>query len=519
METDPPNDTKSQAKSIFTQLKEGAYPFYKLLFINLKFRWIFLSSFVSTIGNYFSEVAIMSLVSSHSGRNGGFGLIGIYLCTMVPPIMLMLVTGIVADRFDKRKIMYFSDITRSCLVLCLFLIGSIWDLKKYFWVTYIILFMMISAGSFFDPAREGFTHFIVDKEELITATTLDGITWMTCTVIGASTGGLVTGIFGAQINFLIDSMSFLVSAFFVVQLFAFEDLAPHRLRGQIEKEGSEKTSQVDAPSEVNAVVTEVTEPISMTEEVMEPPQENEQERLTETVESTLEDATISLETPLAHEKPESFFSTLKQEFLGLFFGIRYLLQHPYLLTLVCIKGFFSCFFVNLEFVILKFGEHQFKIGEDAAIMYGISKTLIGISAALGPVVLVLFFNMTGKRMRTLIFVNTIIQIGGFLILWWSPNVWVFLIGTTIVGGSVGIPWGFSTALVQQNCPKEILGRVMAVDYGFILNFMNILSTILCGLCLDLLNFTPNQVALLGVGFGTILFIYYGIWLFLTRHLD
>jgi hypothetical protein len=56
---------------------------------------------------------------------------------------------------------------------------------------------------------------LVRREDLVTANALDATTWSSMLAIGAALGGLATALFGITAAFLIDSASFIVSAWFI----------------------------------------------------------------------------------------------------------------------------------------------------------------------------------------------------------------------------------------------------------------------------------------------------------------
>jgi drug/metabolite transporter superfamily protein YnfA len=47
------------------------------------------SSFFGTIGQFFSEIAIISMIETNSSGNAGFALGGVYVCFALPPIFLV----------------------------------------------------------------------------------------------------------------------------------------------------------------------------------------------------------------------------------------------------------------------------------------------------------------------------------------------------------------------------------------------------------------------------------------------
>jgi MFS family permease len=117
-----------------------------------EFRWLWIAGIVSTIGNFFTHIAIVTIIERVFKDNpniSGTAVSAIFVAGYIPPIILMPLTGVLADVLDRRKVMLCSDLMRMVIVL-LFSI-SLLDEKQYYYVIYIIEVIMWSLNSFFDP--------------------------------------------------------------------------------------------------------------------------------------------------------------------------------------------------------------------------------------------------------------------------------------------------------------------------------------------------------------------------------
>jgi hypothetical protein len=104
-----------------------------------------------------------------------------------------------------------SDLLRVVVVLGFLLIRTEQDV----WLIYILTIIQLSVSAFFEPARAAILPGIVKREELVTANALSSITWSTMLALGAALGGLATAAFGVTIAFILDALTFLLSAWFV----------------------------------------------------------------------------------------------------------------------------------------------------------------------------------------------------------------------------------------------------------------------------------------------------------------
>ncbi len=180
-----------------------------LLVHNRDFRRLFLASVVSLCGDWFSFVAVADLVTELTGRPGAAAFV--YAATVLPVFVASPIAGIVADRFDRRRILVIADLARVplALVLCVAAVSGSAALA-------IAAVIALGIGaSFYDPVASAATANLVEPAELATAQTLMNAVWGSMLLVGAGLGGLVAEIFGRQTAFLIDGSSFLVSAWLV----------------------------------------------------------------------------------------------------------------------------------------------------------------------------------------------------------------------------------------------------------------------------------------------------------------
>lgn len=179
---------------------------------NRNYRNLWLSQVVSLTGDWFTLIASASLVAKLSGSGLAIG--GLFLARMLPPFVLGPLVGVVADRFDRRRILIITDLLRTAVVLNFLFIQSEQDV----WLLYVLTVLQLSISAFFEPTRAALMPGIVARQDLITANALDGITWSAMLALGAALGGLVTALLGIPASFVIDAATFLVSAWFVSRI-------------------------------------------------------------------------------------------------------------------------------------------------------------------------------------------------------------------------------------------------------------------------------------------------------------
>lgn len=179
---------------------------------NQNYRFLWLSQVVSLMGDWFTLIASASLVANLSGSGLAIG--GLFLARMLPPFFLGPLAGVIADRFDRRKILIASDLLRSVVVINFLFVRS----EQEIWLLYLLTVLQLSISAFFEPTRAALMPGVVDRSDLITANALDNTTWSMMLALGAALGGLATALFGTTAAFLIDAATFLVSAWFVSRI-------------------------------------------------------------------------------------------------------------------------------------------------------------------------------------------------------------------------------------------------------------------------------------------------------------
>lgn len=181
-------------------------PYVDLLRQNRQYRWLWLSQVISLTGDWFNIIATTTLLSGLA--RSGLAISALFVARLLPPLLLGPVVGVVADRFDRRKILIASDLLRMVVVLGFLMVRS----ERDIWLLYGLTLLQLSISSFFEPARSALMPNIVARRDLITANALDGTTWSAMLAIGAALGGVATALFGITAALVIDSLTFALSA-------------------------------------------------------------------------------------------------------------------------------------------------------------------------------------------------------------------------------------------------------------------------------------------------------------------
>ena len=191
-------------------MKEIGY--LELLKKNGKFRTFWFAAVISMMGEWFNTIALFTLILKYSGSEAMLGLL--FTIRMLGFAILQPISGLLADRWSRKWIMVVSNLTQMGLALCFLMVNGPEDM---WWLIGLSGVMMILHGAYMTAERAALPN-IVEEDELATANALDAATWSTALATGAFLGGLVVANYGADVAFIIDSITFLIGALILIPL-------------------------------------------------------------------------------------------------------------------------------------------------------------------------------------------------------------------------------------------------------------------------------------------------------------
>jgi MFS family permease len=186
--------------------------YVELLRRNRDFRLMWLGQVVSQLGDWFDTIALFALVLRLTGSGRAVGLV--LVARFLPSVVLGPLSGVFADRFNRRTLMIASDVARAAVVLGFLFVRR----PEHVWLVYVLTVLQLGLSSFFEPARSAAIPSIVHERELVTANTISSVTWSAMLTLGAAVGGPVTAWFGTDAAFVIDSLTYVVSALFIASV-------------------------------------------------------------------------------------------------------------------------------------------------------------------------------------------------------------------------------------------------------------------------------------------------------------
>lgn len=171
------------------------------------YRVWFIGALVSNIGAWMQATALSWVVLTQLTANDA-GAMGITMALQfAPPLLLVGVTGWVADRFDRRRLLM---LTQS-LLLVLGLIIGILLLQDAMTLPLMYVFALAlgMVAAFDNPTRQAFVSDLVARENASNAVALNAASFNGARMIGPAAAGVVIVAVGTGWVFLVNAVTFL----------------------------------------------------------------------------------------------------------------------------------------------------------------------------------------------------------------------------------------------------------------------------------------------------------------------
>src|SRR5271154_3160706 len=180
--------------------------YFRLLRTNRNFRLLWFAQIISEQGDWLYAVAIYSLLLEYTGSAKYVALA--FVLQVLPQFFVSPAAGVINDRLSRKKVMIFADWSRAAIVLCMLLVRG----PHLVWLLYTLLFLETILWALFEPGRSAVIPNIVGESELMVANTLSSTTWSFNFAMGFAVGGVLAAYFGRNTVFVLNSLSFVLSA-------------------------------------------------------------------------------------------------------------------------------------------------------------------------------------------------------------------------------------------------------------------------------------------------------------------
>jgi MFS family permease len=199
------------------------------------FRSMFASRTVAYLGSQAAEVALLVQAQRITGSPLVVGTLG--LAELVPLIIFGLYGGVLADRFDRRALMRWSEPGLAACALLLF--GNALLPHPLLWPLYVVAALMMALASLQRPAFEAATPRVVPRDQLTAAAAILSLSTNASVLVGSSLGGVLAAAPGAWLVYALDAAGFLVSFVLLSRLPKLPPV-PSEVRGTSQEQEEQK---------------------------------------------------------------------------------------------------------------------------------------------------------------------------------------------------------------------------------------------------------------------------------------
>ncbi len=173
------------------------------------FRLLWAGMSVSLLGDGIYFVAIAWQVYELSNAPTALSVVGV--AWTLPNVLLLLVGGVLSDRFDRRLLMIGSDVVRGLAIGTIAVLALTGTLEL--WHLLVLVAVYGAGEALFMPAFQAIVPDIVPQEQLVQANSLDTLMRpLAVSLAGPALGGLAIAGFGTGVAFALDAATFVVSA-------------------------------------------------------------------------------------------------------------------------------------------------------------------------------------------------------------------------------------------------------------------------------------------------------------------
>ncbi|MDO5503058.1 MAG: MFS transporter [Actinomycetia bacterium] len=174
-------------------------------------------AFISNIGTWMGAIAqnwlVLTELTDHSSQALGL-VVGLQF---TPFLLLAPFTGMIADRFPKRRILLATQTFMASLMLLTAILVFTGTMRL--WMMFVMAALLGSAMAIDNPARQTIVSEMVDKDVIANAVALNSASFNAGRLIGPGVAGLTIAWWGTGMAFLVNSISFLavISCLFVLR--------------------------------------------------------------------------------------------------------------------------------------------------------------------------------------------------------------------------------------------------------------------------------------------------------------
>jgi MFS family permease len=178
------------------------------------FALLWTGQLISRVGDFLYQVILAWWVLEKTGSATVMGVL--LICSFTPMLLFLLIGGVAADRYPRVQVMVASDLLRGAIVSIVAILALTQRLEVWHVCCASIVFGLVNA--FFQPSYSALVPEIVARDVLPSANALTSLSMQIGRVVGPGLGALLIGLGSTGLGFMLNGLSFFLSAACLVPL-------------------------------------------------------------------------------------------------------------------------------------------------------------------------------------------------------------------------------------------------------------------------------------------------------------
>ncbi len=154
------------------------------------------------------------LIYEITGSPWSLGLVG--AANAIPAIFFNLFGGVFADRWDKRRLIIFTQLTTGSLIFLLATLTLLGWVES--WHVLVIAFLAGGVEAFDNPARQALYPHLIDRGVMMSAVAMNSVIWQGTRIIAPGIAGFIIDLINTESAFYISGVGFIILAVVMARL-------------------------------------------------------------------------------------------------------------------------------------------------------------------------------------------------------------------------------------------------------------------------------------------------------------
>jgi MFS transporter, NRE family, putaive nickel resistance protein len=178
---------------------------------NPVFARLYFAQSINLIGDALTWLGLALLAFELGGEQSGTILAGALTLRVMAFVVLSPLAGVIADRFDRKRLMVTTHLARMAIVCFLPFVTQVWQI-------YVLVLLLNAFYAFFTPTYTATIPLVTTKETYAQAIALSSATYQLVGVLGPGLAGGLAALVGTRSIFFWDGVTFLIAAILIVTL-------------------------------------------------------------------------------------------------------------------------------------------------------------------------------------------------------------------------------------------------------------------------------------------------------------